>query len=130
MNYLELQRRLNDANLLIANRDFKYGLDRLRPHSRGAHETMSHFMAKAMLFKMIYDKKDGVLTEHECPNGRVIDILQIKNQSIIGYEIENSKFDKSDVDNVDLIVVDLRKFPTEFFAAIEVIKNNLEAWVI
>jgi hypothetical protein len=130
MRYDIVRRRLNDKNLLIVNQDCKYGHDKLRPHSRGVHETMTHFMAKAMLFKLIYDKSDGVLTEHECPNGRVIDVLQLKQKSIIGYEVENSDYDKCDVNGVDLIVIDLRKFPQEFADAVEVIKKNLEAWVI
>jgi UTP-glucose-1-phosphate uridylyltransferase len=81
-------------------------------------ESLKHFIVKAMIFKILRNKKRKVACEVEINNG-IVDLLDIDN--LIAYEVE-SKLTKRKIKNKlknyravrDVIFIDLKKVPNNF----------------
>ncbi len=131
MKYYEMGSILKRKNLLISNRDFNYGRNRVRPHSK--NETWEHWLMKALLFKHMFNNGDGVLTEHELPSGEVIDLLQIKKGDAIAYEIQTNREKHVRYENkyeMDTIQIELKDMPTVVREAIRVLVIYSKDFVI
>jgi hypothetical protein len=130
MNYFRIKEILKEKGILNNGRDFKYGYNRTKFHSK--YEGIGHFISKAMLSFLIFSKKgDGVVTECEMSNGRVIDILAItKSGNLIGYEINSTKPDKLEVKGVDVVDIPLGQMPETAKKGIEDLKKWLEEFIV
>jgi len=83
-----------------------------------------------MVGKLILKKGDAVITEHEYPDGKQIDVLQIKpNGELIGYQIETGNYEEKDFLNTDIITIDLRKAPKEVHDAFKVLEEFFKKFV-
>lgn len=130
MDYLKARHILLNKKLYAENRNLRYGYGKVRFHQY-IHETMEHFLAKAIITKLILKKKHGCLTEHELSDGRTIDVLQVINKNnIIGYEVENSDYKKPDVKGIDIQVIDLRKLPDNVKKAFKTLENYFKDQII
>jgi hypothetical protein len=85
-----------------------------------------------MLSFLIFSKKgDGVVTECEMSNGRVIDILAItKSGNLIGYELESVKDTKPAIEGVDIVDIYLKEMPETAKQGMEDLKKWLEAFIV
>lgn len=130
MNYFRIKEILKEKDILNNGRDFKYGYNRTKFHSK--YEGIGHFISKAMLSFLIFSKKgDGVVTECEMSNGRVIDILAItKSGNLIGYELNNTKPDKLEVKGVDTVDIPLEEMPSEAKIGLLALKKWLEEYMV
>lgn len=130
MNYRVVSHILNEKDCIAQKRKLLYGYNRVRIHNR--FETFEHFITKAMLTFLIFKKgKKGVITEAEMRNGRQIDVLQVaRNGNLVGYEIENNKFDKIDVDGVDIIEINLKKMPQKAREGIKELEKFVKEYLI
>jgi hypothetical protein len=107
-----------------------YGLNRVRIHS--SNETIEHFLIKsALTFILVNKKHHGVITEAEMRNGRCIDVCCIKNEkNIQGYEINNGKPDKIDVNGIDIVDIPLATLPKEVKKGFAIIEKWLEKYIV
>lgn len=129
MDYRIAIRFLKKARILNSRKDYLYGYNKIRIHNR--FETTEHFMAKAMMSFLIFKKGKVFITEADCRNGRVLDILQInKNGEFVSYEIESNKLDKSDVDGVDTFEIKLSKMPPEARKGLKSMEKWLNKYVV
>jgi len=111
MRYDKLRFELIKKGVVLRN-----NVNKMCFHSR--NESQIHFLIKSMISHIIFTKGDGLVTEAEFENGRVVDVLQMKDSgNLIGYEIESEKNNKQDVDKVDIIEINVKDIPVE-------IKNN------
>jgi len=86
--------------------------------TNGGNESMKHWLVKAMVFKILREKKRIVGTEIETKNG-IVDVIDVDN--FIVYEIEKNlskKKKKQKVDRLkgvkDVFIIDLKKVPDDF----------------
>lgn len=100
----------------------------LYPHNR--KESLKHWITKAVVFKILFDKRRDVGSEIEVGNG-ITDIFD--SDTKIAYEIENNFSrikSESKWENLtmiaDLIVIDLKKVPNEIYA----MNKHLEKLVV
>jgi len=108
--YLILKQQ--DKEVLVPGRDIYYGWNRIRPHQY-IRESFPHFIIKAIIGKLIMNKKDGMITEHEYPDGKQIDVLQVKTKGkeLIGYQVETQKnFEEKDFPH-SVVTICLFKHP-------------------
>jgi len=97
----------------------------LFPHNR--KETLKHWVAKAIIFKILLDRGRNVGSEIEVGNG-ITDVFDSDNK--IAYEIENdvSKF-RREGRNLslfaanDVFVINLKRVPDEIGAAKKYLEN-------
>ena len=90
-------------------------------------ESLKHFLVKAIMFKILRNRKRKVGCEIEIDNG-IVDLLDLNN--LIAYEIE-SKFDKNKIKEKlknyktikDVVFINLKKVPNEFEKAEKFLKE-------
>ena len=83
-------------------------VNKVRFHNRG--ETFKHFLVKAMISKILFNRGRVFVTEAEFKCGRVVDVLDVTEK--IGYEVETSG-KNSKKDPINIVTIDLRKVPDE-----------------
>lgn len=105
-----------------------YGLNKVRFHNR--MESFSHFLTKCVLAKLIFNQKDGIITEYEYPDCKVMDVLQVKKDEIIGYQVETNSFEEKKFYNTSVLIVDLRKCPKEVEDAFKTLKNYFKEFIV
>jgi len=129
MMYDQAVRLLKNNKILAEDRSIKYGLNRIRWHNR--NETIEHFISKAMLGFLILKNDKCIITEAECRNARQIDILQINKQGeLVGYEIENNKNMKSDVESVDMFEIKLKDMPVKAREGMKELEKWLKGYLV
>lgn len=130
MNLRDMSIILNKKECMNKERKIIYGYNRVRIHNK--YETKEHFMTKALLTHMIFSRtRNGVMTEADMRDGRSIDVLQVaKNGDLVGYEIENGKNTKNDVDGVDFVEINLKKMPKKAKEGIKELENWLKVYLI
>jgi len=126
MDYVRAQKILEEADLIIARRDLRYGFNKVRFHSK--QETLEHMLTKTVLAFSIFKKGDASITELEIPSGETIDNVQIKNigGEIIPYEIQSEEEkDKS----YKHITINLKDMPKEVKEAIKIFRKWVESYM-
>jgi hypothetical protein len=104
-------------------------MGKVRIHSR--FETKEHFITKALVSYIIYQKGGAFMSEAECHNGRVLDILQVtKNKNLVAYEVESVHNGKVSVDGVDIVEIPLSKAPASFKKGIKDMEKWLQSYMI
>ena len=91
-------------------------------------ESMKHFVAKTIIFKILRDRGRTVATEVETKNA-IVDVLDVDNR--IAYEVENG-FDEDDIVGLvshtelrDIFLIDLKEIPNDIYDATEFLKQIL-----
>lgn len=132
MNYMKIKQILRGKGCMNDGKDLRYGYNKIRFHYH--KETLPHLIAKAMLSFLIFSKRsEGVITEAELHNGRVLDILHIKkSENLIGYELDSTKSYKPNIDEypIDVVDIDLRKMPKKAKEGIKILSKWLEDYII
>lgn len=129
MDYRIATRLLKEARIVNAFKNYRYGYNKVRPHSR--FESLEHFITKAMMSYLIFKKQNAFITEADCRNGRVLDILQIThNKNFVGYEIESKNNNKADVDRVDIIEIPLKNMPNSSKRGLTDLENWLRRYLV
>ena len=129
MDFEKARSILREADILAEGRKLEYGLGKIRPHSR--FETNEHLLVKALVSFMALKKDNQFITEAECRNGKIIDIIQIKkNGNLIAYEIESVKNNKPDVENVDTVEIPLKEMPEKAKEGLKELEKWLKAYII
>jgi len=120
---------LREGNILAQDRKLEYGMCKVRIHSR--FESMEHFITKALVSYIIHQKSGAFMSEAECRNGRVLDILQVtNNKNLVAYEIESVHNTKQDVENVDMIEIQLKEMPESARQGILDLSKWLEQFIV
>lgn len=126
---LKILAEKNIAPVMASNRFLHYGWKKVRSH-QFKFESFQHFIAKACVGKLIMSLGDGMVTEYVYPNCDKIDVLQIKKDSLIGYEIIYGGGAKEDFHNTDVMVIDLKKAPKEVLESFKILKQYFSKFVI
>jgi hypothetical protein len=120
---------LRGSNILAQDRKLEYGMGKVRIHSR--FETMEHFITKALVSFIIYQKGGAFMSEAECHNGRVLDILQVtKNKNLVAYEIETVHNGKVSVEGVDIVEVPLKDMPEKAKDGLKELEKWLKQYIV
>jgi len=106
----------------------QYGYNKVRMQSK--YESFDHFIVKATLAKLIYNMGDGLVTEWVLPNADKVDVLQVKKNSIIGYEIYKTHRPTRTCNSIDWIEVDINSCPKTVKQAINVLKTYFQDIVV
>jgi len=121
---------LKNKNCLVERRDIYYGWNRIRSHSN-KFESMEHFISKAVIGKLIIKKEDGMISEHEYPDGKVADILQVKkNGDLIAYQVETGNHEELEFQDTDTVYIDLRKMPEDVKESFKKLKNYFKRFIV
>lgn len=123
---------MEEMNLIPNNRELKYGWNKIRAHAR-RNETMEHFLGKSIVGKLILQKNDGMLTEHEFPNCQKADVLQLKmkDKSVTAYQIHHTHEDPEiDVKGVGTIWININKAPQEVKTAFKTMENFFKDFIV
>lgn len=124
--------REKDIIDLVSNRFIYINWNKIRSHSH-RFETFEHLMAKAAISKLVLKKKDGLLTEYQYPDCKVIDVLQIKKKELIGYEIIYGNKLKPSTEkfrNTSIITVDLNRASEDVKQAFRTLENYFKKFVV
>jgi hypothetical protein len=127
-DYLRVKRILNDSGVLASDRDFVNGYNKIRRHTQ--FESWEHFITKAMLAFLVMKTGKVVITEADMKNGRCIDILQVVENNLVGYEVESVHNGKVSVDGVDIVEIPLSKAPASFKKGIKDMEKWLQSYMI
>jgi len=122
VNYLQAEKQLR-ANGFVLGKNGRNCL-----FASNGKEGMKHFVAKAIIFKILRDRCRNVATEVEMKNA-IVDVLDIDN--MIAYEVENG-FDEDDIISLvsntelkDVFLIDLKEIPSDIYDATEFLKQIL-----
>lgn len=130
MDFYRAKQILTKKGVLISNRDLGYGFNKIRSHQH-KFESIPHFLSKCIIGKLILKQGDAVITEHEYPDGKQIDVLQIKrNGDLIGYQIETGNYEEKEFSNTDVITIDLRKAPKEVHQAFKILEKYFRRFIV
>jgi hypothetical protein len=121
-NYLWTEKQLKE-NGFVVGKNNKNCL-----FCSSGRESMKHFVAKAVIFKILRDRSRNVATEVETRNA-IVDVLDIDNR--IAYEVENG-FDEDDIISLishtelrDIFLIDLKEIPDDIHEAEQFLKQIL-----
>ncbi len=92
----------------LTNRQFFRILNKLRIHTK--YESLKHFLAKAVVMKILFEKGRFSVSEAEFNNGRIVDVLDIFEKT--GYEFESTGVNRK-ADPCNIVTFDLRKVPND-----------------
>ena len=129
-NIPKIRKRLSELNILCVGRDIIYGLNKIKCHQK-TKETFEHFIIKAAIGKCAMKLDDNIISEYELPTGGSIDILHIKQNSTIAYEIEGGPTRHyRDIEGVDQIDISLQKMPQDVKDAIKKLEDWATLWIV
>jgi len=121
-NYLWTEKQLKE-NGFVVGKNNKNCL-----FCSSGRESIKHFVAKAIIFKILRDRSRNVATEVETRNA-IVDVLDIDNR--IAYEVENG-FDEDDIISLishtelrDIFLIDLKEIPDDIHEAEQFLKQIL-----
>jgi len=122
LNYLQAEKELRENGFVIGKNNMNCLF------SSNGKESLKHFIAKAIIFKILRDRRRNVATEVETRNA-IVDVLDVDNR--IAYEVENG-FDEDDIIGLishkelrDIFLIDLKEIPNDVFEAEEFLKQIL-----
>ena len=97
--------------------------------TNGGSESMKHWLVKAMIFKILRERKRIVGTEIETKNG-IVDVIDVDN--FIVYEIEKNLTEnkkKEKIDQLkginDVFIIDLKKVPGDLEGAERYLREKI-----
>ncbi len=92
-------------------------------------ETMKHWLVKAIIFKVLRDRRTQVGTEVEV-NGGIVDVLDVDN--MIAYEVENHFTMRKLQEKLrnlsglrDVFFIDILEVPNDFFEAEKYLREKV-----
>ena len=123
--YSKVRNVLMAKEMLPTGANIKYGLNKVRSHNH-MRENFKHFVVKAMVAKILLLRGYDVITEHELPNCKVVDVIGVKDNDVISYEITDTHASLG----TDSFEININKFPKEVRKAFNVLKKHMERVVI
>jgi len=122
MNYLLAEKKLEEDGFAV-NENSKNCL-----FCSNGKESIKHFVAKAIIFKILRECGRNVATEVETKSA-IVDVLDMDNR--IAYEVENG-FDEDDIIGLishkelrDIFLIDLKEISNDIYEAEEFLKQIL-----
>lgn len=124
MDYYKLKMIIKGKGVVKSN-----NVDKVCFHSK--EESSIHFLIKSILAHTIFSTGNGVVTEAEFENGRVIDVLQVfPSGNCVGYEIEGTKNRKPDVEGIDIIEINIKEIPHEMKGNLKKLRDWIKVYVV
>lgn len=109
--------------------NLRFSINKVRFHNK--YETLEHFITKAILSYILFSKRNqGVVTELEFNNGRVVDVVGImKSGNLVGYEVENDYSKKLNAP-IDILEINLKNIPSSYLSVIQKLAKHIERYVV
>jgi len=125
MIYKQVIKALAKNNIRDKFKNYKYSINKLRLSKR--FEDKKQFMAKAMLSYLLLKRGEGILTEADLPNGRIIDLLRVKrNGEIIIYDFESNRMNNEPIEGIEEVKIPVSKMPQKIIDGLA----EFERWIM
>ena len=120
LSYLQAEKELREEGFVVGKNSRNWVF------ASNGKESVKHFIAKAIIFKILRDRGRNAATEVETKNA-IVDVIDIDNR--IAYEVENG-FGQDDIASIislrelrDVFLIDLKEISSDIYEAEEFLKQ-------